>query len=321
MTTRTEQPDEGYRLSVIIPLYNEQENIPGLYDRLRSVLDSAGVSYELVLVDDGSRDNSLRLLRDIKQADGEGPPLQIVQLSRNFGQHPALAAGFSVARGRILGTLDADLQIDPVYLLTMMDKMAEGYDFVSGIRQGRGDSWLFRRLPSRILGRVIGAVAGKKLSDYGCPLNVMRREIAQKMQEYGDMQRFFKPLAVRLADRVAEVPVTHTRRRAGRSKYRPLDLVDLLFDFITNFSKQIFQRVALLGLGLSGISFMTGLVYLLLRLLPGLLQEPMERLLAMALIGFFFGVQLLVLGVLGDFVIRINRKLEPKPVYRIKRIW
>lgn len=321
MTSLNGEAENLTDISVIIPVYNEEENIPALYDRLRAVLDPTGFSYELVFVDDGSRDDSLNMLKEIKQADSAKPAMQIVQLSRNFGQHPALIAGFSVARGRVLATMDADLQIDPAHLLPMMDKIAEGCDFVGGIRQGQGDSWLFRRLPSQILGRVIGAVAGKRLRDYGCPLNVMRREIASQMQEYGDMQRFFKPLAVRLADRVEEVPVVHARRRAGRSKYRALDLVDLLFDFITNFSRQIFQRVALLGLGLSGASFLTGLVYLLLRLPLGIIQEPMDRLLALALIGFFFGLQLLVLGVLGDFVIRINRKIPSSALFTIQKIW
>ena len=299
----------------------KKKNIPALYDRLRAVLDPTGFSYELVFVDDGSRDRSLEMLKEIRLAVSGKPAMQIVQLSRNFGQHPALIAGFSVARGRLLATMDADLQIDPVHLLPMIDKMVEDCDFVGGIRQGRGDSWLFRRLPSRFLGRIIGAAAGKRLRDYGCPLNVMRRELTKRMQEYGDMQRFFKPLAVMLADRVEEVPVVYARRRAGRSKYRPLDLVDLLFDFITNFSRQIFQRVALVGLGLSGISFLTGLVYLLLRLPFGFIHEPLDRLLAMVLVGFFFGLQLLVLGVLGDFVIRINRKITPPPIFTIHKIW
>lgn len=308
-------------ISVIIPVYNEEESIPALYRRLKDVLAQSGYSYELIFVDDGSRDNSLQRLKEIRQTSANNPPLRIVQLSRNFGQHPALIAGFSVARAGVLVTMDADLQIDPRHIIEMMSKLAEGYDFVSGIRRGKGDSLLWRRFPSRVLGLIIGAVVGKRLRDYGCPLNAMRQEIAKRMQGYGDMQRFFKPLAVTLAGRIAEVEVIHSRRVAGRSKYRPLDLVDLLFDFITNFSKRIFQRVALVGLGLVGISFLVGIIYLLLRWPLGLIQEPFDRLQAIALLGFFFGIHLLVLGVLGDFVIRINRKISPKSIYTIKRIW
>jgi glycosyltransferase involved in cell wall biosynthesis len=308
-------------LSVIIPVYNEEESIPALYRRLKDVLAETGYSCELIFVDDGSDDKSLQVLRKIKEESASNPRIRIVQLSRNFGQHPALIAGFSVASGRALATMDADLQIDPKHIVTMMSKIALGYDFVSGIRRGKGDSFFLRRLPSRALNCLIGAVIGKKLRDYGCPLNVMRAEIAHAMQEYGEMQRFFKPLAIRLADRIAEVDVMHTRRLTGRSKYGLMNLVDLLFDFVTNFSGQLFQRVALVGSGLSGISFLCEIIYLLLRFPLGIIPEPMARLQAVALAGFIFGVQLLVLGILGDFVIRIYTKLDPKPIYTIKRIW
>lgn len=307
-------------LSIIIPVFNEEESIPNLYRRLKQVLTETGYAFELIFVDDGSEDKTLEVLKRIKEETGY-PAIRIVQLTRNFGQHPALAAGFSVAGGNILATIDADLQIDPVHIPAMLDKIAQGYDFVSGIRRGRGDSFFLRRLPSRLLNSLISAVTGKKLKDYGCPLNAMKAEIAESMREYGEMQRFFKPLAVKLAAGTAEVEVTHSRRTAGHSKYGLLDLVDLFFDFVSNFSRQFFQRVAIAGLGLSGLSSLFGIAYLLLRFCLGVILEPMDRLLAAALIGFIFGMQLLVLGVLGDFVIRIYRKLAPESIYNIKRIW
>ncbi len=308
-------------LSVIIPVYNEEENIPLLYRRLKKVLSGAAYSWELIFVDDGSLDGSLRVLREIKNGSDNPLQLRVVQLSRNFGQHPALVAGFSVARGKVLVTIDADLQIDPKYIVEMMGKMASGFDFVSGVRLKREDSFLLRRFPSRVLNLLIGFITGKKLRDYNCPLNAMRADIALAMQDYGEMQRFYKVLAVRLAARIAEVEVLHDVRRKGQSKYGILDLIDLFFDFVTNFSKQLFQRVALAGFGLCGISVLGGLIYLVLRFFLGLTPETLIRLQALVLMGFTFGMQLLVLGVLGDFVIRIYAKIEPKPIYHIKKIW
>jgi len=308
-------------LSVIIPVYNEEENIPLLYGRLKEVLSGAAYSWELIFVDDGSLDGSLRVLREIKIGSDNPSQLRMVQLSRNFGQHPALVAGFSVAKGKVLVTIDADLQIDPKYIVEMMGKMASGFDFVSGVRLQREDSFLLRKCPSRVLNLLFGSVTGKKLRDYNCPLNAMRADIALTMQDYGEMQRFYKVLAIRLAARIAEVEVVHNMRRKGSSKYGIFDLVDLFFDFVTNFSKQLFQRLAMVGFGLCGISVLGGLIYLALRFFLGLTPETLLRLQALALIGFTFGMQLLVLGVLGDFVIRIYAKMEPKPIYHIKKIW
>ena len=141
------------------------------------------------------------------------------------------------------------------------------------------------------------------------------------MTAYGDMQRFFKPLAVKLSDRIAEMAVIHERRVAGRSKYGFLRLVDLFFDFLTNFSRQIFQRVAVVGFGMSAVGFLCEVLYLLLRFVFGMIPEPLDRFQAIVLAGFILGVQLLVLGVLGDFVIKIYRKMEAKPLYRIKKVW
>jgi len=308
-------------LSVIIPVYNEEESIPPLYRKLKETLSKSAYAYEVIFVDDGSRDQTLSVLKKLREGSANNPPLRIVQLSRNFGQHPALIAGFSVARGRTLVTIDADLQIDPEHIVPMMDKIAQGFDFVSGIRRGKGDSFWLRRVPSRVLNTLIGAVTGKRLHDYGCPLNAMRAEIAEAMPAYGEMQRFLKPLAIRLATKIAEVEVVHSRRTVGRSRYGLLSLVDLFFDFITNFSKQLFQRVAMAGCVISGLSFSGGIIYLILRFPLGLIAEPYDRLQAVLLIGLLSGIQLLVLGILGDFIIRIYRQLDSKPIYTIKRIW
>ena len=310
----------GVDLSVIVPIYNEEKNIPELHRELKGALSRAGHSWELIFVDDGSRDNSLKVLKALKKEYPSDPPIKIVQLSHNFGQHPAVIAGFSVAKGDTLVAIDADLQTDPVHIVEMMDKIASGHDFVSGIRRGRGDALLFRRLPSSLLNFLIGAIIGKKLRDYGCPLNAMRAEIAEEMREYGDMQRFYKALAVRLSGNITEVEVECRQRLWGRSKYNFMKLVDLLFDFVTNFSRRLFQRIAIVGLGLSSLSIASGIIYLALRFMFGILH-PAPRFMLVVLVCLTFGMQLLVLGVLGDFVIRIYGKIESGPIYKIKNIW
>ena len=307
-------------LSVIIPIYNEIENIPDLFTRLVEVLNDGSHSFELIFVDDGSLDGSLEKLKSM-QAQYDHIKIKIVQLVRNVGQHSALCAGFATAQGQTLITMDADLQIDPDHIPLLTAKINEGFDFVSGIRQGRGDSFLIRRLPSMMLNYLIAVIIGKKLRDYGCPLNAMRAPIAVSMQNYGDMQRFFKPLAIKLSHSISEIEVRHTVRTQGYSKYNFLNLVDLLFDFITNFSKHFFQRVIIAGAALAGLSFSGELFYLLLRFGLGVLINPFERFQAICFTGFIFGMQLLILGVLGEFVIRIYRKIPAGPLYTIKKIW
>lgn len=305
-------------LSIIIPIYNEKDNLVELHRRLTDVLADTNYSYELVFVEDGSNDGSLLVLLSMAKVD---PSVRIVQLSRNYGQHPAIAAGFSVAKGNVLVTIDADLQIDPEFILPLVEKIHAGHDFVSGVRKGIGDSLLRRRLPSYILNKIICVAIGKRLRDYACPLNAMMAKIALAMAEYGDMQRFYKPLAVKLATDITEVEIKHGSRRAGHSKYQPLKLIDLVFDFVTNFSRQLFQRVAMAGLGLGGVSFAAGIFYLISRFFTGLLPEPSNRVQFIIFMGLMFGMQLVILGVLGDFVIRIYRKTESKPLYTIKEIF
>lgn len=309
-------------LSIIIPIFNEEENIVNLHRKIKKTLTKISLKIEVIFIDDGSIDNGLKILKEIKDASENNQiSIRIVQLSRNFGQHPAIIAGFSVASGDTIITMDADLQIDPVNIIEFLKKIEKGYDFVGGIRRGEGNSFFIRRILSRMINLMIIAATGKKMRDYGCPFNAIKKPVIEKMQEYGEMQRFYKPLAVKLSENVTEIDVTYSKRVAGNSKYGFLDLVDFTFDFITNFSKKLFQRVVISGLALSAISLVFGLIYLTLRFPLGVLEESMNRLLAVLLIGFMFGVQLFVMGVLGDFIIRIYRRLDSKPIFDIKKIW
>lgn len=311
---------EPVELSVVIPLFNEAENLPSLAQALFSALSRFTRRWEVIFVDDGSMDGTWEGLLDIKAASPHPEGVTLVRLSRNFGQHPALAAGMTQARGDMLVTMDGDLQCDPQDIAGLLRPLREGCDFVSGVRRGRRESWWLRRLPSRMAGAIMGRVTGRRLRDYGCPLNALKAELARAMGREGEKQRFFKALAVMLAARVAEVEVTHRPRLSGRSRYGTEALLDLFFDFVTHFARHLFQKVALAGMGLFGLSLLLGALYLLLRFPLGILDEPFDRLQALLLIGLLSGIQLLVLGVLGEFVVRIHRRLPPRPLYEIAEV-
>ncbi|PIP47104.1 MAG: hypothetical protein COZ70_11025 [Deltaproteobacteria bacterium CG_4_8_14_3_um_filter_51_11] len=308
-------------ISIVIPVFNEENNLERVYERLLQVFSESPLHCELVFVDDGSTDGSLGVLKRIKETCGDAFQIKVVELSRNFGQHPAIIAGFSEAEGRLIATMDADLQIDPTYLLPMIEKIGEQHDMVSGIRIGRSDSFLLRRLPSRVLNLLIGRTVSKRLKDFGCPLNVFKKEIVQSMADYGEMRRFYKALAAMLARSVAEVEVRCEPRQNGRSKYNLISLIDLFFEFVTNFSRHLFQRVVLVGLILGSVSFLVGVLYMALRFPFKIIPEPMDRLQAVIAVGFTFGMELLILGVLGDFVVKIYRKVDSRPLFTVKKVW
>ncbi|MDZ7761322.1 MAG: glycosyltransferase [Desulfovermiculus sp.] len=306
------------QLSVIVPIYNEEQNIPELYSRITQVLSGMDSSYEIITVDDGSSDHSLQALLDLHHRDSR---LRVVQLMRNYGQHPALAAGFSQAKGQIVLTIDSDLQIEPSFIPQLVHKLGEGYDFVSGVRKGSGDSFWWRRVPSKMVNALICKVVGKRLRDYGCPLNAMNCRIARMLTEYGEQQRFFKPLAVSLAENIAEVEVEHSPREKGQSKYRFMSLMELFFDFLTNFSRHVFQKTTVIGVLLTVVTIVSGCLYLVLRFVFPIIDQPVPRVQVLILFLFIFGLQLSILGFLGEFVMRIYKNIQHKPIYSIKKIW
>lgn len=203
-------------ISVVVPVMNERESLGPLYDRLRGVLDGLCGGYELIFVDDGSTDDSFEVLRRLHEADGR---VRVIRFSRNFGQTAAFSAGFAEASADVIVTLDADLQNDPADIPCLLDKMAQGYDLVSGWRVKRRDSLLTRRLPSRAANWLIRQVTGVQLHDYGCSLKAYRSELVKQIRLYGELHRFIPALASRIGARIAEVPVSHCPRIYGRSKY------------------------------------------------------------------------------------------------------
>jgi len=223
------------QLSVIIPVYNEEDNIEELYFRVVKVLEGIKKIYEIVFVDDGSIDKSFEVLGDIYNKNGT---VKIVRLTRNFGQAAALLAGFSFARGEIVVTIDADLQCLPEDIPKLLTKINEGFDAVSGFRRFRQDT-IFRKSSSYLMNKIMYFKTKINLKDWGCPLNMIRKELIDQIISYGSNARFIKPLGVRLGKNITEVEVQHLKRKNGRSKYNILSLISNGLDFLVNYSRSL----------------------------------------------------------------------------------
>jgi len=301
-------------LSVVIPVYNEEENLPVLYDRLNRALAAAGRTYEIILVDDGSRDGSLRILSEMQ---GRDPHVRVVELLRNFGQHPAVFAGFSVVRGQVIVTLDADLQNPPEEIPKLVAAIEAGNDVVGGYRKAREDSW-FRRFASRIVNRLTARATGIRMRDYGCMLRAYSRPVVDAMVNAVEISTFIPALANTLAKNVIEIEVAHAPRQRGESKYSFWRLIRLNFDLMTGFSNLPLQFISWMGalIALAGIGF--GLFLFVRRLIVGPEVEGVFTL--FAILFAFVGVQLFCLGLLGEYVGRIYSEVRRRPRYLIRRV-
>ncbi|MGE5724421.1 MAG: glycosyltransferase family 2 protein, partial [Acidobacteriota bacterium] len=204
------------KYSIVVPLHDEEENVTELYDRLKAVMETTGDTFELVLVDDGSRDHTFPLLREIAAVDSR---VAVVKLRRNFGQTSALAAGFDHARGRYIIAMDGDLQHDPADIPMFLERLAEGYDIVSGWRKRRIDNLWLRRIPSRCANWLMAKLSGVNIHDFGTTFKAYRREVLEGVRLYGDMHRFVPAVCARLGAKIAEVPIKNVRRKAGKSNY------------------------------------------------------------------------------------------------------
>ena len=316
-----ESPPTDLELSVIVPLYNEFENLPHLIDAIAMTLMDNQINYEIVCVDDGSTDGSTELL---KQLAGTRTDLRAVILRRNYGQTAAIAAGFGHARGRVLVTLDGDLQNDPADIPQLLNKLEEGYDLVSGWRRKRQDATLTRLLPSKMANWLISQVTGVKLHDYGCSLKVYRAELVADMNLYGELHRFLPALAFIEGAKITEIPVRHHPRRYGRSKYG-LDrtfrvVMDLLtIAFIKTFLTRPMHVFGLLGLLsiLIGIGLGGYLTFLKLFIGEGIGDRP---LLILAVVLFLTGIQLFSVGLLAELLMRTYHESQGRPIYRVREI-
>lgn len=306
--TRRNLPD----VSIVVPVFNEESTLRQLRDEVATAL--AGESYELVMVNDGSRDGSSAVLHELAADHAE---VVVVELARNFGQHPAVLAGFSIARGRYVVTLDADLQNPPSEIPRILDELRAGHDVVGSIRENRQDPWLRKRI-SALVNTVATASMGVGMTDYGCMLRGYSREVTDEIIELAEQSAFIPALAMMIARDPVEIPVLHGERGRGESKYSPLKLMRLGFDLITGFSLLPIQLVSLTGvlIAILGVAFAGFLM--VRRLIVGPESEGVFTL--FAILFAFVGVLLLAVGLVGEYVGRIYAEVRRRPVYRIREI-
>ncbi|MFB3818019.1 MAG: glycosyltransferase family 2 protein [Candidatus Methylomirabilales bacterium] len=307
-------------LSLVVPVFNEEENLPLLAEEIRRALDPEGVAYEVVAVDDGSTDGSWARLEAIRAED---PRWVLVGLRRNFGQTAALTAGFDHARGAVIVTLDADLQNDPADIPRLF-RLAKEYDVVSGWRRRRQDPFLSRRLPSRLANWLISRVTGVALHDYGCTLKAYRREVVEHLHLYGEMHRFIPAIASWMGISLTEVETHHRPRRFGRSKYGIGRTLRVILDLITvkfllSFATKPIQVFGLLGVLASGLGVALGGYLTVLKLAFGA-DIGNRPLLFLALLLILVGVQFIMLGLLGEMLVRVYHESQQKPIYITKRV-
>jgi glycosyltransferase involved in cell wall biosynthesis len=308
----------AHELSVVIPIHNEAPALPELVSELLKTLTEWGRSFEIIVVDDGSTDESFAVLTRLQAADGR---LRVIRFRRNFGQTAAFAAGFAHARGRLIATSDGDLQNDPRDIPSMVDWIEQGFDIVCGWRKRRQDT-LSRRLPSMIANRLISAVTQVRLHDYGCSLKVFRAEVIKPLKLYGEMHRFLPAIASEQGVAIKEVEVNHRARKYGRSKYGISRTIRVVLDLLTvkfllSYSTRPLQIFGLVGLAmlLPGVAI-TG--YLGLLRLLGVASIANRPLLLFGILLVFTGVQLLTLGLLAELISRTYHESQDKPTYVIR---
>ena len=305
-------------LSVVVPLYNEEESLPHLVQQLTDALRPSAERFELVLVNDGSSDRTAEVLEQLSHGV---PELVAVLLRKNYGQTAAMAAGFDVAQGDVIVSLDGDLQNDPADIPMLLAKLREGYDLVSGWRHQRQDAALQRKLPSRIANRLIGRVTGVKLHDYGCSLKAYRREVLSDMRLYGELHRFLPALAFIEGARITEVKVNHRARQFGSSKYGIDRTFRVLMDLLTVWFMKRFLTRPMYVFGFGGLIAMFGSLlastYLLVvKLMGGDIGN--RPLLTLAVVLGLAGIQLFCFGLLGELLIRTYHESQGRPIYRIR---
>ncbi len=308
-------------LSIVIPLYNEVDNVPPLYDELTAALHAVGRPYEVIVVDDGSRDESFARLRAIHEVDARW---RVVRFRRNFGQAAGFAAGFAAARAPVVITLDADLQNDPQDIPKLLAKIEEGYDIVSGWRMERKEPFLTRRLPSMMANRLISGTTNVVLHDYGCSLKAYRREVVKNIRLYGELHRFIPALASWMGVNVAEVPVNDRKRRFGKSKYGISRTFRVFLDLITvrfflAYATRPLHVFGGLGLASVGVGMLMGLYLTFVKLVLGE-NIGTRPLLLLAVMLVILGVQMISMGLLGEMIMRTYYESQNKPIYAIREV-
>lgn len=305
------------QVSIVIPVFNEAENIPTLMERMLPVLAGMNRPFEIILVDDGSRDNSLELMKGFLTH----PEVKVVELTRNYGQHAAIFAGFSEARGGIVVTLDADLQNPPEEIPRLVQVMEDGdYDVVGTIRRGRKDS-LMRILPSRVVNMIARRITGVQMTDWGCMLRAYRRPVVERMSDCHEQSTFIPALATYFAKRITEIEVGHEERYGGKSSYPLGKLIRLQFDLVSSFSDLPMKMLMYGGIALSALGTCFGAVLAVARLVYGALWAAQGVFTLFAVLFVFVGMQFFALGVMGEYIGRIYREVRNRPEYVIERVY
>jgi glycosyltransferase involved in cell wall biosynthesis len=311
----------GPEISVVVPMRNESPNVEKLHAELTAVLDAFGRPYEILVIDDGSTDDTFARLAALQ---GRNPKLRVIRFRRNFGQTAAFAAGFAHARGRYIVTSDGDLQNDPADIPAMVEKIATGPDIVAGWRKERKDAFLNRRLPSMIANAVISFATGVKLHDYGCSLKVFRADVVKSMKLYGEMHRFLPAIAAEQGVDIVEHVVHHRQRIHGKSKYGISRTVRVVLDlmtvkFLSSYSTRPLQMFGAVGfaMGLFGGLICAYMAYLKIVYNPGIANRPLLLLGVFLILG---GINLVMTGLLGEMLSRTYHESQNKPIYVIREV-
>jgi len=309
--------DKNEQLSVVIPVYNEEDNLQALMERLLPVLQQTGKSFEIIFIDDGSRDNSLPILKSFIKYE----QVKVLELTRNYGQHAAIMAGFSVSSGDIVVTMDADLQNPPEEIPALLAAMEEGnFDVVGTIRKGRKDS-LFRILPSKIVNMVARKITGVSMRDWGCMLRAYRRPVVERMISCHEHSTFIPALATVFGKRITEIEVRHEERHGGKSSYPLRKLINLQFDLVASFSNFPIKMIMYGGILLSLLGVCFGAFLVIARLLYGAIWAAQGVFTLFAVLFVFIGMQFFALGLIGEYIGRIFREVRKRAEYVIERIY
>ncbi len=310
------------KLSLFLPVYNEEENLEDLQEKIIASMEGFGHSFEVIYVDDGSTDRSLEILKGFAARDRR---VRVIAFRRNYGQTAAMSAGIDAARGEILIPMDADLQNDPADIGRLLAKLDEGYDVVSGWRRNRRDAFMTRTLPSRIANWLISHIGGVSLHDYGCSLKAYRREVLKGVHLYGEMHRFIPIYASWAGGRVAEIPVVHYPRKAGKSKYGLSRTIKVIFDLVTIKFMASYLTKPLYVFGWAGvlaflISVLSATFAVLMKYAgwphhADFIQTPLP---VLAMIMLVLGIQLILMGLIAEMVVRTYHESQDKPIYTIK---
>lgn len=309
-------------VSIVVPIYNEVENLPHLHKALREVLDALDREFEIILVDDGSTDGSLELMTEMAKSD---PHVKVLEFRRNFGQTAAMAAGIGAATGDVIVTMDGDLQNDPADIPRMLDKIDEGYDLVHGWRKDRQDALISRKLPSRIANWLISRVTVFPVNDLGCTLKAIRREIAQELELFGEMHRFIPILARCRGARCTEIVTKHHPRRFGKSKYGISRTIRVLLDLLTvkyliQYLPSPMRLFGMAGLVCFLVGVLSGTATISMKLFQGT-DMTGNPLLLLSVCAVMLGGQFIVLGMLGELCARIYYRVKQTDAFAVRNSW